>query len=134
MKKLFMLPIALIVFVFITSCTSNKSAIGSHYMPGKENMRTPEMMTETYAVAGNCDMCKSRIEKAAKNVSGVTEANWDYDKKSLTVMYFPQKTNASAIQQAVAAVGYDTDKYKATTDAYNKIPECCRYDRTAVKN
>ena len=125
---------ALVAVVFLASCTANKSTTGLHNMPGKENIRTPEMMTESFAVSGNCDMCKTRIEKAAKNVNGVTEAKWSVDNKSLTVMYFPQKTDNAAIQQAVAAVGHDTEKFKATKASYDKLPGCCRYDRTVSKN
>ena len=34
---------------------------------------------------------------------------------------------------AVAKVGHDTDMHKATDEAYNKLPSCCKYDRTAEK-
>jgi len=40
------------------------------------NMDMTATKTETIKVWGNCDMCKARIEKAAK-VEGVTKANWD---------------------------------------------------------
>ena len=132
MKSLKIL-LAFVAVALIAACTTNKSTTGLHNIPGKENIRTQEMMTETYAVSGNCGQCKTRIENAAK-IKGVTEANWDADKQALTVMYFPQKTNASAIQQAVAAAGHDTEKYRAENKAYGKLPNCCRYDRIAVKN
>jgi Cu(I)/Ag(I) efflux system membrane fusion protein len=32
-------------------------------------------------VAGNCDMCKERIETAALSVAGVTSAKWSADKQ-----------------------------------------------------
>ncbi len=108
--------------------SSSKVADGRHNMQGKENLRTHEMMTETYKVSGNCGMCKDRIEEAAKNVKGVTQANWSVSKKILTVMYFPDQTNGLAIQKAVANVGHDTEKYKADIAVYNKLPSCCRYE------
>ena len=117
------------IFLFAVCNTAVKPTQGKHNMTGKENIRTPEMMTETYKVAGNCDMCKKRIETAAKNIKGITEADWNADKQALTVMYFPQQTNGLEIQKEVAAVGHDTDKFKAEDAAYKKLPSCCHYER-----
>lgn len=87
--------------------------------------------TENIPVSGNCGMCKAKIEKAAKS-SGAKEATWDADKKVLTVKYNSSSTNAAKIQQAIAAVGYDTRDVKATDEAYNKLHGCCQYDRGAA--
>jgi len=89
--------------------------------------------TETIPVSGNCGMCKSKIEKAAKT-AGAEDAKWDVDAKALTVKYNSSTTNAAKIQQAVAAVGYDTRDVKATTGTYNKLHGCCQYDRAAASN
>lgn len=82
--------------------------------------------TETIKVSGNCDMCKARIEKAAK-IDGVTKAEWDKKDKTLTVTFDPAKTNMDAIGKKVAAAGHDNDKAKATDKAYDKLPGCCQY-------
>lgn len=58
--------------------------------------------------SGNWEMCKERIETAAKSVTGVASAEWTAEKKQLHVQFDPSKTNADAIQQAVAKVGHDT--------------------------
>lgn len=87
--------------------------------------------TETVAVSGNCGMCKSSIEKAAKG-AGATSANWDKDAKQLKVTYKSGATDLARIQNAVAAVGYDTRDVKATDAAYDKLHGCCKYDRAAV--
>lgn len=118
-----------IIALFMACNTPAKTADGIHNMPGKDNIRTHEMMSEAYKVSGNCGMCKDRIEEAAKNVKGVTQANWSVSKKVLTVMYFPDQTNSAAIQKAVADVGHDTEKYKADATVYSKLPSCCRYER-----
>lgn len=90
--------------------------------------------TEAIPVSGNCGMCKSKIEKAAKT-AGVEDAKWDAEAKLLTVKYNSLSTNAAKIQQAVAAVGYDTRDVKATDAAYSKLHGCCKYDRvSAVKD
>jgi periplasmic mercuric ion binding protein len=85
--------------------------------------------TEVIPVSGNCDMCKARIEKAAK-IAGVSYADWDPIKKQLTVKYEAKETDATKIQQAVADAGHNTKDINATDEAYSKLPSCCHYDRT----
>jgi len=86
--------------------------------------------TESIPVSGNCGMCKSTIEKAAKS-AGAKEANWNVEKKELTVKYSSSSSNAAKIQNAVAAAGYDTRDVKATKEAYERLHSCCQYDRSA---
>lgn len=78
-------------------------------------------------VQGLCEICKERIEKAAKGVSGVTSASWDQKSKQLHLNFDPAKTNVDAISKAVAKVGHDTDKYKADKAVYDALPDCCKY-------
>lgn len=78
-------------------------------------------------VQGLCEICKERIEKAAKGVSGVSSASWDQKTKQLHLNFDPVKTNVDAISKAVAKVGHDTDKYKADKAVYDALPECCKY-------
>lgn len=80
-------------------------------------------------VAGSCGMCKDRIEKAALSVDGVKKANWDEETQTVHVDFDPQKTNSDEIQKAIAKVGHDTEKYKASDSIYNELPECCLYER-----
>ena len=87
-----------------------------------------KQVEETFKVSGECGMCKSKIEKAAKS-AGATHAVWSVDEKTLTVKYNSTSTNTAKIQEAIAGVGYDTPKYKATDEAYNKLHECCKYER-----
>ncbi len=84
--------------------------------------------TEKIKVWGNCDMCKAKIEKAAK-AAGASYALWNEDAKMLTVKYAATKTSNKKIQDKVAAAGYDTQNATATENAYNKLPGCCKYDR-----
>jgi copper chaperone CopZ len=89
--------------------------------------------TEKIKVYGNCGMCKTRIEKAAKSVQGVTKATWDSEDLMLTVTYDDTKTTTLKIEEAIAKVGHDTDNAKATDKTYNALPGCCQYDRPAKK-
>ena len=82
---------------------------------------------QTIKVSGNCEMCKDRIETAAKSVSGVSSAEWSMDTKMLHVQFDGTKTNSDAIEKAIAKVGHDTEKYKASDDVYKALPECCLY-------
>ncbi len=81
----------------------------------------------TFNVSGNCGMCKSRIEKAAKE-AGATDANWNTDTKQLSVS-FGSATTVAAIQQKIAAVGHDNAGARASDEVYNKLHGCCKYDR-----
>jgi len=82
--------------------------------------------TETLKVQGNCDMCKARIEKAAK-IEGVSNAEWNTESKMLAVTYDPAKTNMDVISKKVAAAGHDNVKAKADDKAYKSLPSCCKY-------
>ena len=77
-------------------------------------------------------MCESRIEKTVKAIDGVSKADWDKETKKLEVVFDDSKTNVDKIEVAIAKVGHDTPKHKATTEVYEKLPGCCKYDRTAA--
>jgi hypothetical protein len=80
----------------------------------------------TIKVYGNCTMCKKRIETAL-DTKGVKQAIWDPKTKELQVVYASGKISEMEIHQIVAAVGHDTDKVKATDEAYAELPFCCLY-------
>lgn len=93
------------------------------------NLYAKEAVTKTsFKVYGNCDMCKKRIEKAAK-IDGVKSANWSEKTNILTLSFLPTKTSVDKIEQNIANAGYDTDKNKAPDAAYQKLPQCCQYER-----
>jgi Cu(I)/Ag(I) efflux system membrane fusion protein len=85
------------------------------------------LSNEHFKVSGNCDLCKERIEKAAKSVKGVSKAVWDVNTKKIQVVFNPKETNSDAIQKAIANVGHDTEKFKASDAVYKALPECCLY-------
>ncbi len=101
------------MFVFTNSYSQTKSA----------NTVTK---TEVIKVSGNCGMCKERIESAAK-MDGVSRADWNKDTKKLTLVYNPSKVKSEDVQKKIAAVGHDTEKFKADDKAYNSLPGCCKY-------
>ena len=87
--------------------------------------------TDTIKVYGECGMCKSRIQKTLK-IDGISSAEWDVDSKMLTVTYNPAIITNDEIQQKVAAVGHDTEKFRADDKVYDKLPGCCHYERKKV--
>lgn len=92
------------------------------------------MTNLSFGVRGNCTMCKTTIEKAANGVEGVAKAIWNVDKKKIDVSFDEAKTDAMAIHKAIALSGYDTEKVAGNEQAYNKLPECCKYDHEMVIN
>ena len=87
--------------------------------------------TETIKVWGNCGMCKTTIEKAAKK-AGAKTANWNEDSKELKVSYSAKKTSSAKIQEAIAKSGYDTQDFTAVNSAYDNLHGCCKYDRKEI--
>jgi periplasmic mercuric ion binding protein len=88
--------------------------------------------TESFKVAGECGMCKKKIEKAA-TTAGASFAEWNTESKMLTVNFASTSANKAKIEEAIASAGYDTPGVKATDEAYKGLAECCQYERTAGK-
>ena len=79
-------------------------------------------------VNGKCnEMCKPRIEKAAKAVPGVLSATWNLKAQKLTFVYDNTKTDTKKVQKAVAASGHDSGNIKVSQATCNKLPGCCKY-------
>ncbi len=110
MKRIYIVLLCMMVFV-ITAAAQRRNA-----------------KTDTLIVSGNCSQCKDRIENAIKDL-GITKADWGIESKILTITYDSTKFSIPAIQQKLASVGHDTRKIKATDAAYNKLPNCCKYER-----
>ena len=93
------------------------------------NMHAKDAITKaSIKVSGNCEMCKERIEKAAK-IEGVKNAIWNQETHILTVAFVPTKTTLDQIQQNIANAGYDTPMFKSTEENYKKLPQCCQYTK-----
>lgn len=79
----------------------------------------------TFKVFGNCDQCKTRIEKTVK-IDEVKYAKWNKSTKMLKVV-FENTITADSLQKRLAEVGHDTEKYKAKDETYSALPKCCLY-------
>lgn len=80
-----------------------------------------------FRVEGLCEMCKERIETAAKSVHGVESAEWNAETKQLHLSFDKSHANIDDIKKAIADAGHDNDKYRASDETYNSLPECCLY-------
>lgn len=92
-----------------------------------------EVKKEKFKVYGNCGMCESRIEKAAKSVDGVSTADWDKETKMIEVAFDKSKIDVHKVHMAIAKAGHDTDMHKAKDETYDALPGCCKYDRKSMK-
>ena len=82
--------------------------------------------TVTFKVFGACELCKERIEKAAKG-KGVSAAEWNVDTKILSLTFDPSRTTLEKVHNRIAGVGHDTYVKKADDAVYNALHGCCHY-------
>lgn len=94
------------------------------------NAQIKNAKTETVKIYGNCEMCKTKIEKAG-NIKKIAKVNWNVDTKMATITYDVKLTDQDAILKRIALSGYDSDKFLAPDDVYNNLHDCCQYDRVA---
>lgn len=89
--------------------------------------------SEMFLVNGKCEMCEKRIEMAALSIDGVSKADWNKDTKMMELTLNDSKTDVHKVEMAIAKVGHDTKMHKASDEDYNKLNECCKYDRAELK-
>ena len=120
MKKAIMIA-ALAAFTF--ACESKKEDLSVKTEPVSGST-----VKSTFKVWGNCETCKETIEGSLK-VDGVSAADWNVDSKMIAVSYDTTKISLDQVEKNIASVGYDNVKYKGDDAAYEKLPNCCKYDR-----
>jgi hypothetical protein len=79
-----------------------------------------------FKVFGNCGMCKTRIEKAVA-IKEVKYAKWNKTTKMFRVAFQTPGMTLDSLERRIAAVGYDTEKFKAPDEVYASLPACCLY-------
>tara|TARA_R110002050_G_scaffold233063_3_gene368793 strand:- start:15946 stop:16383 length:438 start_codon:yes stop_codon:yes gene_type:complete len=130
MKKV-ILSMAIIMAMGLTSCKNETKQEKETTTDVSKEMAMTDI---SFGVRGNCEMCKSTIEKAVNNVEGIHKATWDVDKKKIDVSFDDTKTDVMAIHKAIAASGYDTEKVAGSEEAYKGLPGCCQYDHEMAMN
>lgn len=84
-----------------------------------------EIKIQTTAI---CGMCKERIESNMAFEKGVKSVELDDETKIVTITYKTAKTNPEKLRKAISDLGYDADDVEANSDAYAKLPACCKKD------
>ena len=82
-----------------------------------------------FFVAGNCGMCKARIENAIRSLPGIVNASWNTDTKQCEVAFNEEAISLTEIQAKIAEVGHDNKHKKADDAVYETLPGCCKYER-----
>ena len=85
------------------------------------------IIRETFEVSGSCEMCKERIENAAREIKGVSYASWDISTKMMEVEINTEINSLDYLRKSIADSGHDNGKFRAPDEVYNKLPECCLY-------
>ncbi|MEI6866177.1 heavy metal-associated domain-containing protein [Flavicella sp.] len=117
-----------IVFISVMACTNIKSFAVNNNTEITSIMLN-NIVTETFKVYGNCGMCEKTIEAALSNSKGIVKADWDKETKMMVVTFHENEISLDEIKKKIAAVGYDTDKFKATDKVYKGLSNCCQYKR-----
>lgn len=107
------------------ACTSASATAavnhGHHELAGKK------VRTDTISIPGmQCGMCEKRISEKLTPIKGIEQVVADADAKHVIVSYQPGKITRSAIEKAIAAVGYDAGTATAANTAKERLPMCCR--------
>lgn len=100
---------------------------------GKVALDPSKLVNKEITVAGNCEQCRARIENAAQRIDGVGEAFWNADSKLLSLSFDPNRITLDKIEKSVANSGHDTHSHKAKDQVYDKLPQCCHYERLETK-
>lgn len=84
-----------------------------------------EVIEAEIKVDGVCNMCKKRIEKSVK-IDEVKFVKWNKQTKKLKIAFL-STISADSLQQRIASVGHDTEKFLAPDSVYANLPGCCLY-------
>lgn len=83
-------------------------------------------------VKGACAMCTERIEEAARATAGVKKGTYDLMEQSLTVEVEDEQFSVFELHQNIAQTGHTTSQKEASDEAYNELPECCKYEDVEI--
>ena len=73
-----------------------------------------------------CKTCVRTIKNALASVDGIESADINLDSKSATVNFIPAKMDIAKIELAISQAGYDADKVKRDSAAYENLAVCCK--------
>ena len=116
-QSIMRISILTLLFVVMAAAHSN----------GQSKIATINVKASIYCDhCAQCESCGSRLEKAVFNSKGIKRVDLDEEKKTLKIIYNPQKTSPEQIRQSISKAGFDADDVKADPDAYASLDECCK--------
>jgi mercuric ion binding protein len=59
-----------------------------------------------------CPLCPITVKKSLEKVAGVSGVQVDFDRKTATVTYYPDKAKPEALTQATTNAGYPSSVHK----------------------
>lgn len=134
MKKLFVYLFSIMLMTGLSAAHLYAQTTDKKVVKMEKLQKSKKVKEAAFGVRGNCGLCKKTIEKAAMSVKGVVDAQWNKDKKNITVKYDEKMVKIDQVHQAIARAGYDTDKMAADPSAYKELPGCCKYDHNMKMN
>lgn len=113
---------------YIIACTAMCFALNVNAQSDEGADSKGKTETIELKVKGVCPMCQSRIELAVYDLKGVKSAKWDLETDLLTTVVKTGKVTKKQIAEALAEAGHDNELMKAKPEAYNELPDCCKYN------
>ena len=108
MKKL------ITVSILLSSMLMFGNTLAMQHSEVTSNVATQEVTTKVFSIEKmTCKMCHITVRKAMEKVDCVVKATVDYDAKTATVLFDPNKTSIEAIALASTNIGYPA-KVKTT--------------------
>ncbi|MDR2628078.1 MAG: heavy-metal-associated domain-containing protein [Dysgonamonadaceae bacterium] len=82
------------------------TGLGLSAQEKQDKSKKKKSETVTFAVNIHCDNCKVKIEKNISWEKGVKNLRVDPEKKTVTIVYNPQKTTEENLKKAIEKLGY----------------------------
>ncbi|MDR1743472.1 MAG: heavy-metal-associated domain-containing protein [Dysgonamonadaceae bacterium] len=93
--------------MFVLSMTAAVAQDNTGKTDKKKKKKDAEV---TFLVNMTCENCQARIEKHIAWEKGVKDLKINLDKKLVTIKYNTEKTNEEALDKAIEALGYTSEK------------------------
>mgnify|MGYP004001965981 CR=1 FL=1 len=93
---------ALLLFGLLFGLVSVPAVYAEPSSPMKSSRRTVLLNVQNMT----CSMCKFTIKKALSSVAGTEKVRVNFEDKTATVTFNPQKTNNHALIEAITNAGY----------------------------
>ncbi len=97
----------LTVSILLSSLLMFGNAMATPNVEVTSNVPTQVLTEKVFSIEKmTCKMCHITVRKAMEKVEGVVKATVNYDTKTATVLFDPNKANIEAIALASTNIGY----------------------------